>query len=252
MLQQMQINARKAILPNLPQKTGAGDIRIDIAPGALAAVIWIPAPAPEGFFELLRRNGTHRQSSPVAPVVIDPQVGKPALRLVVPLAVWSSKPNLEKFVSERWQPAAGPPEFFKLRLLRNVPEGQMHRRYGRSERLCIRLDQHLPLITAAVFPGAMLEARASLSSRRLELASRILLARSGGSSDPRSFHMLERSSFASLSRALEVYDDAPHQWLRAAERKLLQQAEEDRKLLLALTDPDLSLETLEQMTGSND
>ena len=110
--------------------------------------------------------------------------------------------------------------------------------------MALVLDRWPALLTARLFPGNLADLDLDRTPARLSIIAEVLLARSGAANRPCSFLMIRGATFFSIERAIDLYYPIPVNRLKTLEKALLQQAEEDRKVIYALMHPDVPLSQL--------
>lgn len=191
-------------------------------------------------FDLLRRNVDPWFCGIEAPIVYDAVEGRPALRIVLPPALWSNAQRIKQLRSGGDRDASESSRHSGLRLLKGIPEQTTCYTYGRSGRLSLLLDKTRPLLAVAVFVGGLFESSQRLTEANLRQAAWVLLARSGVSTGARSFHLLRAAGFFRVERAAGVPESAGRETLKMLESDLLREAEEDRHIILALLRADVA------------
>jgi hypothetical protein len=247
MAHELEEIAKQATIRILAGAKRSGDVRIEVIPNDLSLIVYCRTPHNHRPDEWIYKNAEHGKKPFAGPVVIDPETNMISYRYVIPYLLYNRfgvEETLQMVLTGKNQNGEIRMDWSKLRQSKGLPADCDEFSYGRSGRLRLVTDHWPALLTARLFPGELAEMNLVRSPECLSRVAGVLLARSGAPHRPHSFHMIGGTSFFSVERAIELYYLLPATRLKNMEKDLLEQAEEDRRVISALMHPDVPVSQL--------
>jgi hypothetical protein len=242
MVRELEKIAKQATISILASAKRSGDVRIEVIPNDLSLIVYCRAADNHRAYEWICKNAEYGKKPFAGPVVIDPQTGQISYRYVIPYLLYNHygvEDTLQMILTGKSQNGRIRMDWSKLRQSKGLPADCDEFSYGRSGRLGLITDHWPALLTVRLFPGELAEMNLVRSPECFSRVAGVLLARSGAPHRPYSFHMIRGLSFFSVERAIELYHSLPAIRLKNIEKDLLEQSEEDRRVISALMHPDV-------------
>ena len=239
--------ARRTAAGMLTEAGRPGDVRVEVTANDRWLVVYRRPLADRQPYEWICKNACYGRKPFAGPVVIDPATGLMSYRYVIPLPLYSHygvEETLQMVLSgNRWNGGLVA-DWSKLLQSKGLPAGGDDVSFGRSGRLGLITDRWPALLTVRLFPGELADKNLVRSPECISRVAGVLLARSGAPRRPQSFHMIRGTGFFSVERAIEIYYLLSAQRLKSMEKDLLEQAEEDRRVISALMNPEVPISQL--------